>query len=231
MKESIIEVEAIENNLRFPGQYWDVESGLLYNWWRFYYAEIGNYMRTDPRIVHESNSIQFILLNNKFETKELNAYMYVMSNPLNNKDVKGLYIIEKGCSYTEMTEIKYAKEKLHNVLNNSDCVKSSELKNCIIYRITTMVIQCTHNGEECGEWRGIKASENDHDHHVYIDFGDNRADECTSVESTLLHELVHSCDKSKSTDDRENRAYACEHSCFGEKHPSNYYKGKPCDCR
>lgn len=37
----------VENNLRFPGQYEDVESGLCYNYFRYYGQNLGRYLRTD----------------------------------------------------------------------------------------------------------------------------------------------------------------------------------------
>ena len=35
-------------NLRYPGQYYDFESGLVQNWWRTYEPRIGRYVSADP---------------------------------------------------------------------------------------------------------------------------------------------------------------------------------------
>jgi RHS repeat-associated protein len=39
---------SIENNLRLPGQYYDVESGLHYNCFRYYDPIVGRYISQDP---------------------------------------------------------------------------------------------------------------------------------------------------------------------------------------
>ncbi len=43
-----IEIEAITNDLRFAGQYFDQETGLHYNLNRYYDPQIGRYLRADP---------------------------------------------------------------------------------------------------------------------------------------------------------------------------------------
>ncbi len=58
------------NNLRFPGQYYDEETGLHYNWNRYYDPSTGRYVTTDP-IGFEGG---------------VNLYAYVDNNPTNYFD-------------------------------------------------------------------------------------------------------------------------------------------------
>jgi RHS repeat-associated protein len=64
----------ISNNLRLPGQYFDEETGLHYNWHRHYDPGIGRYLRADP-IGFEGG---------------LNLYVYVLDNPVVYFDPGGL---------------------------------------------------------------------------------------------------------------------------------------------
>jgi len=59
-------VSAVENNLRFPGQYYDAETGLHYNWWRYYDPRVGRYVRTDPVGLYREDT---------------NLFAYVVNNP------------------------------------------------------------------------------------------------------------------------------------------------------
>jgi len=64
-----------ENNIRFPGQYYDSETGLHYNYFRYYDPSTGRYITSDPLGIEPS----------------LNTYAYVDSNPLYWVDQFGLH--------------------------------------------------------------------------------------------------------------------------------------------
>jgi RHS repeat-associated protein len=66
--------ETVANNLRFPGQYFDAETGLHYNWHRFYDPETGRYISADP--------IGLV--------GGMNLYAYVQNDPVNRIDPWGL---------------------------------------------------------------------------------------------------------------------------------------------
>ncbi|MFZ2631128.1 MAG: RHS repeat-associated core domain-containing protein, partial [Desulfosalsimonadaceae bacterium] len=70
----VVEVATVENNLRFPGQYYDAETGLHYNWFRYYDPETGRYLRVDP--------IGFF--------GGINPYIYCLNGPINLLDPWGL---------------------------------------------------------------------------------------------------------------------------------------------
>jgi RHS repeat-associated protein len=84
----------VVNNFRFPGQYYDTETGFHYNYHRYYDPKTGRYLTPDP-----------LGLSGGF-----NPYAYVKNNPVNRIDPTGLFCgCEADCpsgSYT-FTGVEY----------------------------------------------------------------------------------------------------------------------------
>ena len=83
-------------NLRFPGQYYDQESGLNYNYFRDYDARLGRYVQSDPRgifldlVVPERHIAAKIGVSIPELEESLNhSYVYVKGDPLNFSDLTG----------------------------------------------------------------------------------------------------------------------------------------------
>ncbi len=75
-KAQIDSASIVVNNLRFPGQYFDSESGFYYNLWRYYDPQTGKYITVDP--------IGF--------WGGINLYGYVGNNPTIFVDPEGLVL-------------------------------------------------------------------------------------------------------------------------------------------
>ena len=70
---------SIDVPLRFPGQYEDQETGLHYNWWRYYDPNTGRYVTADP--VGPQRGAQ-----------EQPVYTYALGNSLQYKDQNGALV-------------------------------------------------------------------------------------------------------------------------------------------
>ncbi len=120
-------------NLRFPGQYYDQETGLHYNYFRYYYPATGRYITSDPIGLDGG----------------LNTYSYALNNPTLNFDPKRLmYGIPQTPNWTppascpnnlpDAQEQKFAGittkcQSIINVTEKFSCITARQTweKNCI----------------------------------------------------------------------------------------------------
>src|ERR1017187_5647269 len=79
----------ITQNLRFPGQYFDGETGFSYNLNRDYMPNLGRYLQSDPVGIEGG----------------INLYQYAGSNPLRVDDPSGLDCTGSGTAYEYIKSI------------------------------------------------------------------------------------------------------------------------------
>ena len=77
----------VVNNVRFPGQYFDEETGLHYNQFRYYDPDTGRYLREDPfDLLRLTARLDPLLI----RIGLTNQYVYTWNNPINWFDSTGL---------------------------------------------------------------------------------------------------------------------------------------------
>ncbi|MBI5741808.1 MAG: RHS domain-containing protein [Nitrospirae bacterium] len=91
---------SITNNLRFPGQYYDSETGLHQNWHRDYVPETGRYMEADPilqpmvlKVIKSGCAKSAVTWRVPMLTSDpqgMLPYAYTKGNPINLMDPAGL---------------------------------------------------------------------------------------------------------------------------------------------
>ncbi|MCK4788902.1 MAG: RHS repeat protein, partial [Desulfobacteraceae bacterium] len=129
---------SVVNNFRFPGQYYDEETGLHYNYFRYYDPRTGRYLTPDPsHSVQPRGSIIPYLTPYLLNTpQELSLFAYVTGNPLKYVDPDGLNIgippfddPIPGRAYIEClrrVEAKYIPQLLKVLDNYKKCLNTCD---------------------------------------------------------------------------------------------------------
>lgn len=118
--EMRVTLSAIDNVLRFPGQYFDKETGLYQNYFRDYDPQLGRYVQSDP--------IGF--------SGGLGLYVYVDNNPIVYIDELGLRkctiyaifdcngdIVYIGVTYTDRTGKRKGEHERRGIIKKYSCPK------------------------------------------------------------------------------------------------------------
>ncbi|MCW8966856.1 MAG: RHS domain-containing protein [Candidatus Pacearchaeota archaeon] len=136
--KAVIQVENVVNNLRLPGQYFDQENGLHYNYFRDYDPSTGRYIESDPVGLDGG----------------VNTYVYASVNPINSVDAYGLKTTGTCDAFTMAMQYQYEKDlnalrlKYEIKLGKADRQLAKDDKKCADKNASCMNSDCP-NPSKC----------------------------------------------------------------------------------
>jgi RHS repeat-associated protein len=104
--EPVLVSGSVTNNLRFPGQYFDSETGLHQNWHRDYMPEVGRYVQSDPILQPiiklnltgcAKTTVTWRVPSLMPKPQMMQAYVYAIDNPIIFTDPTGQNIYGNWC--------------------------------------------------------------------------------------------------------------------------------------
>jgi RHS repeat-associated protein len=186
-------------NLRFPGQYYQAETGLNQNWNRDYDPLTGKYVESDPIGLHGG----------------INPYTYVAGNPPNDADPFGLFRKGRDISDADWQSVQQAEKRIRDELRKSCMCHADGSGGCIpcdrldamLSRLNLSFVDIGHvSSDECGignlgGWA------------IWLSPDAFTGKGCYCLTSVLYHELLHN--SGYAHDGTANDPNNLERKCLG----------------
>jgi RHS repeat-associated protein len=165
-------------NLRFPGQYYDVETGKHYNYFRDYDPGTGRYLESDP-----------VGLRGGF-----NTFSYVRASPLRSIDPRGLFEFDSSC-FSCKNDLEDWRNQVGTACRRAFAeIKDPAMRDCIVKRCDDGKIAC--DGPHCRVSRnrgGYHLAPDDTIQLCASNQSNFRGDSRGMVGCLAIHEWGHSC--------------------------------------
>ncbi len=146
----------VENNFRFPGQYFDGETELYYNGYRLYDPGTGRYVSADPLKV--KGGINFFLYSENNPIKRIDPYGLLSFKWHGNWGgpgwAAGQYIAESDLSYQDFFQVPALDERDRCYRYHDMCIwaaiKNSKKNNCSNSQdLSDAIESCDHRLADC----------------------------------------------------------------------------------
>ena len=177
-------------NLRLPGQYFDKETNLHYNYFRDYDAGIGRYIQSDPMGLRGG----------------INTYVYARANPLKYSDPRGLLVRGENCTDGQWAAVMAAEAKVRaKIATCVDCPDRERFKQ----RLDTLLVNCLDTSTDvlgnrnCG-YSFMDGSE------MWLTPAGFTSTTCGCLEATVVHEIGHTIGyNEEKTSNLDQRCFPC----------------------